>query len=103
MRTPSDCYVGSPRELPSRLPAVSYADHMVVRRVRPHGDINYQGKRLFTTESLAGDYVGIEQIADDMSLLWYCNYPLGHLDHSNWQLIPARPKRLSAPEADHKP
>ena len=95
MRTPSHCYHRSPREFPCRLPPVFYPTHMMVRRVLPHGDIYYQGRRLFATESLAGDYVGLEQIDEDTSLLWYCRYLLGRLDHRRWLLVPAESNRLS--------
>jgi len=68
---------------------------MHVKRVRDHGDIRYLGKRIFTTESLGGEYVGIEQTDEDTSLLWYCNYLLGRLDHRKWQVVPAKPRCLS--------
>ena len=107
MSTPSDCYRCSIREFPSRLPQLHYPDHMLARRVRLHGDIHYKGKRLFTTESLRGEYVGIEQIDEDISLLWYCNYLLGRIDHRKWRIIPAKPNRLSGQLAgqinEHKP
>ncbi len=89
MSTPSDCYSYSTREFPSRLPQVHYPNHMLARRVRLHGDINYKNKRLFTTESLRGEDVGIEQIDEDTSLLWYCNYLLGRIDHQRWRITPA--------------
>ena len=95
MRTPSNCYHRSPREFPCRLPPVSYPEPMRVRRVLPHGDIYYRNRRLFVTESLAGDYVGLEPIDEDTSLLWYCRYVLGRLDHRRWLLVPAESNRLS--------
>lgn len=94
MRTPSDCYSGSPREFPSRLPPVCYPDHMQVKRVRDHGDIRYLGRRLFTTESLGGEYVGIEQTGEDISILWYCDYLLGRIDHRKWQIAPGKSRSL---------
>jgi len=96
MRTPSDCYCRSPREIPSRLPQVIYADHMQIRRVYLHGDIVHLGQRLFVTESLRGEYVGIEQISEEVSCLWYCDYLLGHIDHRKWQLSPAKSQPLSS-------
>lgn len=97
MRTPSECYRSSSRQFPSRLPQLSYPDYMQVRKVRDHGDIQYLGRRLFTTESLGGEYVGIEQIDEDMSLMWYCDYLLGQLDHRTWRIGPAK-SRDSAPQ-----
>ena len=97
MRTPAECYRSSPRQFPSRLPHVSYPDHMQVRRVRNHGDIRYLGRRLFTTESLGGQYIGIEQTDENRSFLWYCGYLLGQLDHRTWRIGPAK-TRCSAPQ-----
>jgi len=100
MCTPFECYKRSVREFPSRLPPLSYPDNMQVRHVRSHGDILYLGKRLFTTESLSGEYVGIERVEDDKSMLWYCNYPLGEIDHRSWQIkaIKSRPLISAAAE-----
>jgi len=96
MRTPSECYSSSIRQLPSRLPQVSYPDHMQVKKVYQHGDIMYKGKRLFATESLRGEYVGIEQIDEAVSLLWYCSYLLGQIDHRKLQIGPAENQPLSS-------
>ena len=106
MRTPSDCYSSSKRQFPSRLPQVNYPDYMQVRRVYPHGDIHYLGKRLFLTESLGGEYIGIEQIDEDISLLWYCDYLLAEIDHRKWQVAPAKSRPLicaAAQISDYKP
>jgi transposase InsO family protein len=96
MRTPSDCYSDSPRKFPSRLPQVSYPDYIRVRRVYPHGDIRYFGKRIFLTESLRGECVGVEQVDEDVSWLWYCGYLLGEIDHRNWHIRPAKSRPLMA-------
>ena len=106
MRSPSQCYRPSKREFPSRLPQISYPDHMQVQRVYPHGDVIYLGKHLFTTESIGGEYVGIEQVSEDASWLWYCGYLLGLIDHRKWRIRPIRSRSLSSAEAelsDYKP
>lgn len=106
MRTPSECYCISMRKIPSLLPQVSYPDHMQVRKIYLHGDIMYKGRRLFATESLRGEYVGIEQVDEDVSLLWYCNYLLGRIDHRKWRIVPAKsPPLISAAAeiSEHKP
>jgi transposase InsO family protein len=106
MRSPSQCYRPSQREFPSRLPQISYPDHMQVRRVYPHGDVIYLGKHLFTTESLRGEHVGIEQISEDVSRLWYCDYLLGLIDHVKWRIMPNKSRSLSSAAAelsDYKP
>lgn len=94
MRTPAECYRGSNREFPSRLPQVTYPEDMLARRVHNHGDILYIGRRLFLTESLRGEDVGIEQISEYVSRLWYCDYLLGEIDHRKWQVAPAKSRPL---------
>jgi len=89
MNTPASWYNSSPRSYPSRLPEVYYSEHMKVCLVRDHGDVSYYGQRFFVSECLAGEYIGIEKIQEDMSKLWYCNYELGIVDHRNWKIIPA--------------
>jgi transposase InsO family protein len=86
MQTPEAVYRRSWRKLPSRIPAVEYCKDMAVRKVETHGDIWYQTKRLFVTESLAGEYIGLEPIAEDKSRLWYCDYELGVLNHREWRI-----------------
>jgi len=107
MRVPSDYYSGSSREFPSRLPKVYYPEHMRVRTIHHHGDINYHGRRIFVTESLRGQHVGVEQIDEDTSLRWYCSYLLGRIDHRKWLITPAKSSRLSGQLAgrisEHKP
>jgi len=106
MRTPAECYCGSNREFPSRLSQLIYPEDMLVRRVHNHGDILYFGRRLFLTESLRGEDVGIEQLSEDVSRLWYSDYLLGEIDHRRWQIAPAKSRSLICAYAqisDYKP
>jgi len=106
MRTPSQCYCESPRSFPSRLPQITYPEHMQVRLVYPHGDIHYFGKRIFLTESLRGEYVGVEQIDEVLSWLWYCGYLLGEMDHRSWRIRASKSRPLiwaAAQISEHKP
>ena len=96
MRTPSECYNSSTKSFPSRLPQVHYPDHMRVTRVQMHGDITHMGRRIFVSHALYDEYVGVEQIDDDMSLLWYCGYLLGRIDHRKWQIMPVKSPPLSS-------
>ena len=104
MRTPSECYSNSPRAYPSRLSRIDYPSEMYVRRVQMHGDIILKDRRIFLTQSLYNEYVGIEQINEDTSLIWYCNYLLGRLDHKNWKItaVESRPF-ISAASCGYKP
>ena len=86
MDTPSEHYSTSMRTYPRRLPAVIYPSHMDVTRVQLHGDIRIKNRRLFISQSLGDQYIGIEQVSEDFSLLWYCDYPLGQIDHREWKI-----------------
>lgn len=90
MRTPSACYQRSPREYPSRLPMITYPDSMRIRQVKNSGEIRLFNKLLYLSQSLSGQPVGIEQIDEDYSRVWYCSYLLGCVDHRNWRIIPAK-------------
>jgi hypothetical protein len=98
MRIPCELYSSSPRPYPSRMPPIVYPDRMAVKRVQRHGDIYYRGRRLFVTQNLQDEYIGIEQIDDYTSLLWYCSYLLARIDHRNWRLeaVQSRPLILAA-------
>ncbi|OHB57750.1 MAG: hypothetical protein A2Y07_01915, partial [Planctomycetes bacterium GWF2_50_10] len=96
MQTPSSLYVPSERIFPNHLPRPHYDRYMQVRRVEHHGDIQYKNRRLFLGESLEGEYVGIEEIDDDKSRVWYCDYELGTIDHQKWRIEPAKPHPLLA-------
>ena len=86
MRTPSQCYQRSIRPYPSHLPAVAYPRGMQVKRVRDHGDLVYAGHRLFVSETLGGQWVGLEPVGEQRSRLWYCDYLLGEIDHATWSI-----------------
>ncbi len=94
MDTPAEHYSSSRRPYPSGLPEIGYPDHMHVTRVQMHGDILLKSRRIFVSQSLQGEYVGLEQIDDDMSLLWYCDYLLGQIDHVEWKIRPVKNQPL---------
>lgn len=80
LQTPSECYQASPRRYPPRLPPVSYPDHFHTRRVRDRGDIRWQGRRIFLSEVLEGEWVGIEEVDDDLWSLHFGPLLLGRYD-----------------------
>ena len=86
MQPPALLYDASPRTFPCRLPEADYDSAMCVRKVKLSGEILLGGRALFLSESLGGEYVGLEPIADDRSRLWYCHYQVGELDHRRWKI-----------------
>jgi putative transposase len=80
---PASLWRPSPRPFPGRLDEPWYdADHQV-RRVRPTGEIKWQGELVFVSEALAGEPIGIVELASGDWLLRFCTIELGLLDHRN--------------------
>lgn len=99
MRTPSQCYRRSERFYPRHLPAVEYPVGFEVKRVQDHGDVLYAGRRMFVSETLGGQWVGLERVGETRSLLWYCDYLLGEIDHETWTLYAASHGRCATDKA----
>ena len=68
------------RPYPPRMPAVEYPGHYEVRRVRPSGEIKWQGRRVFVSETLAGEPLGLEQIDDGVWAICFASVELGRYD-----------------------
>lgn len=66
MQTPSEWYQTSDRTFPNRLPEIEYGHDFVIRRVRSDGQIKWQGKMLFMSESLIGEFVGLRKMDDEI-------------------------------------
>jgi len=90
MDTPSMHYSRSTRELSNRLPNIEYSKDKIVKRVQLKGDIYYKGRRIFITECLYGENIGLEEIEEDKVKLWYCNYSLGELDSITGKIKPCK-------------
>lgn len=85
-RPPAELYQPSQRAYPSRLQEVSYPDQMEVRSVRPSGEIKWRGGRLYLSEALAHERVGLDPIDDGCWLVHFCRLPLAVLDERHRKL-----------------
>jgi putative transposase len=89
MLTPSSLYERSCRKFPSRIPQPCYPPRMKVCKVHPKGELRFNG-RIYLSESLGGEYVGLDMIDDDKSTIWFYDYKLGTLDHRTKTVEPAK-------------
>jgi putative transposase len=80
-QTPASCYQSSPRQYPSRLPVPEYEVGAKVRSVEAHGDFFWQGDRIFLSETLAGEQVGVVQVDDRYSTIFFRRFPIARLDN----------------------
>ena len=79
-RPPAEFYQSSARPYPERLPDVEYPGHYEVRRVQKGGDISWQGQRLFVSEVLRGEPVGLEEVDDGVWSLFFSHVFLARFD-----------------------
>lgn len=86
MQTPSQLYRPSMRPYPSRLEELSYPGHFEVRRVRSSGEIKWQGQRLFVSDVLEGELVGLEERDDGLWSLCFGPLLLGRYDERDRNL-----------------
>lgn len=85
-RPPAELYEPSPRPYPERLPALEYPGHYEVRRCRRSGQIKWQGRRLFVSEVLAGEWLGIEEVDDGLWSVYFGPLLLGRYDEREREL-----------------
>lgn len=63
-KTPAEVYRPSQRPYPQRLPALEYPGHFEVRRVGSRGQIKLHGRRIFLSEVLEHQRVGLEEFKE---------------------------------------
>ena len=84
---PATYYTPSRRALPSTVPAIVYPGHLEVRRVSCVGSISWR-QPVFLTESLAGEWVGFEEVDDGLWTVYFGTVPLARFDERLGQIRP---------------
>lgn len=77
---PAEHYQRSPRRMPDRVAEPWYDAEHAVRRVRPTGEIKWGGERVFISEALAGEPVGITETGSGDWLVRFASVDLGVID-----------------------
>ncbi len=78
--TPASQYRPSTRALPTRLPPLEYPGHFEVRLVSRNSGIRWQRHWVCVTHTLAGEYVGLEEIGDGLWDVYFGPLKLGRMD-----------------------
>lgn len=86
-RTPAEIYRPSSRVYPERLPPIEYGSALTVRKVKPGGQIKWQGEAIFVSRALQGYPVGLQPIDQRCWQVWFSFYPLAWLDTRMRRLI----------------
>ncbi|MFN8878251.1 MAG: integrase core domain-containing protein [Gemmatimonadota bacterium] len=77
---PGSQYEASPREYPSRLPALEYPGHYVVKRVTTVGTFRFKTTLLFIANALRGYCIGLDEEADGIWSIYFGDILLAKLD-----------------------
>jgi transposase InsO family protein len=75
----------STRPYPESLPPIEYAGHLEVRKVGHNGIVRWKNGVLFTSKTLRGERVGLEEIDDGIWSLYYGPVLLARLDEREMQ------------------
>jgi len=86
---PAQVYVPSPRPYPARLEDVWYDATHQVRRVKATGQIKWHGERVFVSEAVRGELVGLAETEGGDWLVHFMHVELGRIDRQTRRFTPA--------------
>ena len=78
--TPASWYQPSDRELPRPLAPLEYPGHVEVRLVSRNSGIRWKKRWVCVTHTLAGEYVGLEEVGDGLWDVYFGPMKLGRMD-----------------------
>lgn len=101
-RTPSQCYRVSRRFMPTTLSDLSYPSGTIVRRVRPHGDIKWQGRLRYIGRAFTGQRIGLKALGASHHAVLFGPLLIGELHlqdpggirPAHWKRQPQTPLKL---------
>jgi hypothetical protein len=79
-KRPATIYRPSPRPYPETLPPIEYAGHLEKRKIEHNGMMCWKNGRIFTSKTLRGEYVGLEEIDDGIWSVYYGPVLLARFD-----------------------
>lgn len=65
MKKPGEVYISSERSYTQRTAPIKYPPELVIRQVRCCGDMTWRGKRIYISQALAGEHIGLLQLDDE--------------------------------------
>jgi hypothetical protein len=86
-QTPAGRYSPSPRPYPSRVVSPEYESGVTVRRVRTNGEIKWKGAKVYLSESLRGELVGLTPHDDRHWTIRFGPMVIGMLDQHAQRVI----------------
>jgi hypothetical protein len=88
-RNAGSFYVPSARLLRSRAASFQYPRSLQTRRLNNGGDISWHNGRVFVSEVLRAEKIGLEQIDQDVHRVFFCETELSEFNSAEMRLRPA--------------
>lgn len=88
MRTPEEVYQSSLRPYPARVPEPEYGSAMQVRRVHEHGQFWWKAERVFVSEVLWGERIGLLALDDRYYRVDFAGFALALFDSHELRILP---------------
>lgn len=82
--TPASCYSKSPRAFPSRLPAIEYPGHFVVKKITTGGTFRFHHKLLYIANSMVDQNIGLEETDDGVWSIYFNKVLIATLDERDY-------------------
>lgn len=99
---PARTYQPSRRRCPLSLPPLGYPKSFALRRVRPHGDIKWQGRLRFIGRAFVGETLGLKALSPHHCAVYLGELLIGELHAkdapgmrpAHWQRLPHKPLKV---------
>jgi putative transposase len=90
MKTPGSLYQSSPRSYPTRIPEFEYDSELETRVIGARGEFYWKGNRIFVSEVLQGERIGLHCCQDRYWEIYLGTLKLGILDSVHLRLLNPR-------------
>ena len=88
MQTPSSVYTPSERSYPVRVPEPEYGSAMQVRRVQERGQFRWKCERVFLSETLMGESIGLLPVDERVYTVYFAVFPIARFDSYQQVILP---------------
>jgi len=87
LETPASCYRSSDRSRPAIAKTPQYPDHFEVRKVAQDKTIRWKNRKVCVSQLLRYEYIGLEEIAEEVWSVFYGPVQLGWLDERDFRIM----------------
>ena len=83
-RTPASQYTPSPRPYPTRLPALAYPGHFLVKKITTGGTFRFHNRLLYLANAMVDQHIGLEETDDGLWAIHFNTVLLATLDERDY-------------------